>query len=200
MGEPRWRGAASALLWLVLLGLGGCADQARKQQEDLADVLSWLPGHYDNLAQVQHDAQFNVHPPHDHVALLIMPTLTPRLGHHVLYVQEMAPDNAERIMTQRMFSFDVDEDRGVVGLAYTFVEPARWREAAHDPQMLTAVMTTDVVPGGCELIWKRAGEDVFTASTDPKRCHAAGGAKAAQGRLTADSLTLGGFEFRKLAH
>jgi CpeT/CpcT family (DUF1001) len=189
--------AATALIALSLLG-GGCADQEKVKEDDLAELIAWFPGHYDNLAQVQHDEKTGVHPVHEAVALLVRPAQTPRLGHHVFYVQEMAPDNAERIMSQRMFSFDIDEKRGVIGLMYTFTEPVRWREAAHNPQMLTGVMTEDVAPVGCELIWKKSGES-FTADHDPKHCHRAGGPDVSghEATLTPDTLTLGGYEFRK---
>ncbi|HTT41829.1 MAG TPA: CpcT/CpeT family chromophore lyase [Steroidobacteraceae bacterium] len=192
------RGArARLLLGLALATLAACAHQAQRQQEELGDILAWFPGRYDNLAQVQRDENSAVHPVHDRVALLVVPVQAPRLGHHIFYVQEMAPDNAERIMSQRMFSFDVDEDRGVIGLMYTFVEPVRWRQVARDPHMLEGLMTEDVAPSGCELVFKRAGEDAFTAAGDPKHCRRTGGKAAADVRLSADSLTLGGFEFRK---
>ena len=192
--------ATAALVSLALLG-GGCANQEKVKEDDLADLISWLPGRYDNLAQVQHDEKTGVRPPHEAIALLVRPAQTPRLGHHVFYVQEMAPDNAERIMSQRMFSFDTDEKRGVVGLMYTFVEPVRWREAVHNPQMLTGIMTEDVSPVGCELIWKRSG-DTFTASHDPKHCHRAGGPaqNGPDATLTPETLTLAGYEFRRSAH
>ena len=99
-----------------------------------------------------------------------------------------------------MFSFDVDEDRTAWWASpTTFVEPARWREAAHDPELFTAVMTTDDGPrAGCEFVWKNAGEDVFIASHDPKRCHAAGGAKAAQRPSSPPTaLSIGDFHFRR---
>ena len=196
-------GRTAVLVLAAATLLAACAAQRESKQrdEDLSDLISWLPGRYDNLAQVQHDDKTGVRPPHEAIALLVRPAQTPRLGHHVFYVQEMAPDNAERIMSQRMFSFDIDEKRGVVGLMYTFVEPVRWREAVHNPQMLTSVMTEDVSPVGCELIWKRSG-DSFTASHDPKHCHRAGGPASAgpDATLTPETLTLAGYEFRRSAH
>jgi hypothetical protein len=200
--DKRTQGAALLVLAAAML-LAGCAAEreAKQRDEDLADIISWLPGRYDNLAQVQHDEKTGVRPPHEAIALLVRPAQTPRLGHHVFYVQEMAPDNAERIMSQRMFSFDTDEKRGVIGLMYTFVEPVRWREAVHNPQMLTGIMTEDVSPVGCELIWKRSG-DSFTATHDPKHCHRAGGPEqnGPDATLTPETLTLAGYEFRRSAH
>ena len=103
-------------------------------------------------------------------------------------------------MSERMFSFDIDENRGIVGLMYTFVEPVRWRGGVRNPQLFTSVMTDDVSPIGCELIWKRSGE-TFTANHDPKHCHRAGGdaASGPEATLSADTLTLAGFEFKKNA-
>jgi len=196
-----WRTlAAASALALMLLG-GACADQAQKREDDLAELLSWLPGRYDNGAQAQHDAQAGVPAPHDRVALLIMPVSTPRLGHHIFYVQEMAPDNPERIMSQRMFSFDIDEQRGIIGLMYNFIEPLRWRDGARDPRLFTSVMADDVAPVGCELVWTRSGEQ-FTARHDPKHCHRSGGGGGTgpEATLSADALTLSGYEFRKGAH
>jgi len=190
------RRAALALLALALAA--GCANQEKVREDDLADLIAWFPGHYDDLAQVQKDEKNGTRPVHEQIALLVRPVQVPRLGHHVFYVQEMAPDNAERIMSQRMFSFDIDEDRGVIGLMYTFAEPVRWREAARNPQILTSVMVEDVAPVGCELVWKRSGES-FTANHDPKHCHRSGaaGPSGPEATLTPDSLTLAGYEFKK---
>ncbi len=189
----------AGLALVTLLGLlAGCAtSKGKEHDEDLSDLIAWFPGHYDDLAQVQKDEKNGVLPPHEQIALVIRPAQTPRLGHHVYFVQEMAPDNPERIMSQRMFSFDVDAERGVVGLMYGFVEPVRWREAAHNPQLLSSVMTEDVSPIGCELIWKRSG-DKLVAGHDPKHCRSAGTQPAGpEASLSPDSLTLAGYEFRK---
>ncbi len=189
---------AGVVLLSALALLAACATSKEKaHDEDLSDLIAWFPGHYDNLAQVQKDEKNGVLPPHEQIALLVRPAQTPRLGHHVFFVQEMAPDNPERIMSQRMFSFDVDEERGVVGLVYSFVEPVRWREAARNPQLLTSVMTEDVAPIGCELVWKRSG-DKLIAGHDPKRCRAGGAQPAGpESSLGPDSLSLAGYEFRK---
>ncbi|MBS0379561.1 MAG: hypothetical protein JSS29_13810 [Proteobacteria bacterium] len=189
---------AGLALLTVLALVAGCASKKEKaHDEDLSDLIAWFPGHYDDLAQVQKDEKTGVMPPHEQIALLVRQAQTPRLGHHVFFVQEMAPDNPERIMSQRMFSFDIDEDRGVVGLVYSFVEPVRWREAAKNPQLLASVMTEDVSPIGCELIWKRSG-DKLVAGHDPRHCRAGGAQPSGpEASLSPDSLMLAGYEFRK---
>jgi len=197
MAERRARAARALLLTGALL-LGACASEGQRREDDLAELLAWLPGRYDNAAQAQREQQAGLHPGHDRIELQVIPVDTPRLGHHVFYVQENAPDNPERVMSERLFSFDIDEKRGIIGLMYNFADPLRWRDGARAPQMFTSVMADDMVPVGCELIWKRSGE-TFSAAYDPKHCHRAGasGASGPEATLTADSLTFSGYEFKK---
>jgi hypothetical protein len=178
---------------MAALGLlGACADQTKLRESELTQLLGWLPGRYDNTAQADSDAQRGVQPPHDRIALIIVKVYTPRLGHHVFYVQEMAADDPRRVMSERMFSFKVDEKRGILESVYTFAEPLRWRDGQRNIELFTSVVTEDVqsVPG-CELGWRKAGEQ-FIASYDPKLCHNTGGAAPGESaaRLSADSLSL----------
>ena len=175
--------AATALTALGLLG--ACADQSKRRESELAQLLGWLPGRYDNTAQADGDPQRGVQP-HDRIALTIVKVYTPRLGHHVFYVQEMAADDPRRVMSERMFSFKVDEKRGIVETVYTFTEPLRWRDGQRNIQLFTSVMTEDVQSVGCELLWKKSGEQ-FIASYDPQLCHDSGNSAA---ELTADSLAI----------
>ena len=182
--------AATAIAALGLLG--ACADQTKLRESELTQLLGWLPGKYDNTAQADSDPQRGVQPPHDRIALIIVTVYTPRLGHHVFYVQEMAADDPRRVMSERLFSFKVDEKRGILESVYTFAEPLRWRDGQQHPELFTGVMPEDVqsVPG-CELVWRKAGEQ-FIASYDPKLCHNSGGAAPAESaaQLSADSLSL----------
>lgn len=180
--------------WLALAAvmLAGCADEAKKREGELAQLLGWLPGRYDNTAQAN-----SANPPQARVALLLAKVYTPRLGKHVLYAQETAADDPRRVMSGHMFSFQVDEKRGILESVYTFAEPLRWREGPEHLDLFTGVVAEDVlgVPG-CELIWKKDGER-FTAATDPKLCHDPGAA-ALTAELRSDSLDLAGYQFKKL--
>ena len=200
MAEHPWRRRGLLALIAALVLLAGCAAQKRERQrqDDLADLLAWFPGHYDNLAQVEHDEKTGAHPVHDKVAILIIPTDTPRLGHHVFFAQEMVADDPRRVLSERMFSFDLDDERGIVGLMYNFAEPARWRDGQNNPSIFTVVMSDDVAPVGCELIWKKSGEQ-FNANHDAKHCHRAGGPanSGPDAALSAETLTLSGYEFRR---
>jgi len=197
MAEAARTALASATALAALGLLGACADQTKLRESELTQLLDWLPGRYDNTAQADSDPQRGVQP-HDRIALIIVKVYTPRLGHHVFYVQEMAADDPRRVMSERMFSFQVDEKRGILETVYTFAEPRRWRDGQEHPELFTGVVVEDVqsVPG-CELAWKKVGEQ-FTATQDPKLCRdsaTAAGAPAAE--LTADSLALAGYRLRK---
>jgi len=130
----------------MLLALGGCADQGKQREAELTDLLSWLQGSYDNRAQADADAQKAGHAPRERIALLVMPVYVPRVGKHVLYAQESAADDPRRVMSERLFSFDIDEKRGIVGLVFDFVEPRRWRDGQNNPEIFTSVVTQDVSP------------------------------------------------------
>ncbi|HYL72009.1 MAG TPA: chromophore lyase CpcT/CpeT, partial [Candidatus Dormibacteraeota bacterium] len=176
--------------------LAACPDEAKKRDAELTELLNWLPGSYDNAAQANADPQAGVQPPHAHVALTIVKVYTPRLGHHVLYAQENAPDDPRRVMSERLFSFSNDEKRGIIESVYTFAEPLRWRDGQEHLELFTSVVTEDVrtIPG-CELLWKKVGER-FTAA--PERVHCPDpGAAAVTAELSAESLELAGYRFRK---
>src|SRR6516164_709315 len=187
---------ARALVGLVLLC--GCTDQTKVHEGELTELLAVLPGHYDNTAQVEADTRNHAHPPHDAVALTITHVYTPRLGHHVYYAQETAADDPRRVFSQKMYSFTVDEKRGIVETLYELVEPVRWRDGQQNKDMFTGMVTEDVQPEACQLLWKKKG-DGFIATHDPKACpDSGGGAIATQAELSGGVLTIGEYKFRRV--
>jgi hypothetical protein len=176
--------------------LGGCASQEKLRQRELTQLLDWLPGQYESGLQVD-STRRSLEPPHERIALVIVRVYTPRLGHHVLFAQETAADDPRRVMSQRMWSFTVDDKRGIVETVYTFKDPLRWREGLQNPELFTGVVANDVHSSpGCELAWKTTGEE-FTATQDRKLCHAASGDAPRSAELIGDTLVLGEYRFRK---
>jgi hypothetical protein len=161
--------ASAAVAAVAAVLLIACADQQKARELDLAELLGLIAGHYDNAAQVEADARRGLHPPHDALALDIVPVDDPLIGEHVFYVQEMAADDARRVMVQRVWTIDV-VDKNIVQTVWTLKEPLRFRDAQHDPDLLKSMMNQDVVKvRGCNLTWKKLGEK-FTAGNDPKTC------------------------------
>ena len=182
-------GAAGALALLA-----ACASQESIQQGELTQLLAVLPGTYDNTAQAQLDERNGARPPHDAVALTITHVETPRLGHYVYYAQETAAGDPNRVLSQKMYSFRVDEKSGIVETLYELNEPLRWRDGQRNKELFTSMMTSDVQAEGCQLLWKKNDTgNGFAAAHDPKACP--GGGTLAQ--FSAGVLTIGDYQFRK---
>ena len=189
------RPVAGLLALLVLLL--ACTDQTKVHETELVELLAVLPGHYDNTAQVEADTRNHLSTPHDAVALTITKVYTPRLGHHTYYAQESAADDPRRVFSQKMYSFTVDEKRGIVETLYEFVEPLRWRDGQQNKDMFTSLVTDDVQPEACQLLWKKK-DDGFVATHDPKACpDAAGSAVVPQAQFSGGVLTVGEYKFRR---
>ena len=203
------------LLFASLSALGcvaGCTDQTKVREADLTELLGALPGTYDTSAQADQDARTGARPAHERIAMVIVRVYAPRLGKHVQYVQEMAPDDPNRVMSQRLFSFKTDEKRGIIQTIYTFVEPLRWRDGQRDTVLFTAIDKDDVQTlSGCELTWTKAGGPPagkkaakgasilpvsFKGTVDPARCHPRGVFPGTM-KLGDGSLTIGDYEFLK---
>lgn len=155
--------AAAAVL------LGACADQEKARETELIELLVSIAGHYDNTSQVEGDIRRGLHPPHDALALVVVPVDDPIIGEHVFYVQEMAADDPRRVMAQRIWTFDIT-DKKIVQTVWTLREPLRWRDSQHDPDLLKSMLTQDVARvAGCNLTWKKTATG-FSASNEPKTC------------------------------
>jgi hypothetical protein len=186
----------AALACAAALTAAGCASGPPKATEaDLMQMLTMLPGRYDNAAQTEADAKSGTHPANEAVALLILHVQTPRLGHYVYYAQESAADDPRRVFSQKMYSFQLDEKRGIVETLYEFVEPKRWREGSQNKDLFTAVQGDDVQPELCQLLWTKKA-DSFVAAHDPKACPDGGGAAAAPlVELNVGGLSAGDYKF-----
>src|SRR5215469_7886525 len=147
--RPRLRARFAVGSIAAVALLCSCADQQKMHEMELTELLVSLPGHYDNTAQVQADAQRGLHPPHDPLALVIVPVDDVLIGDHVFYVQEMAADDPRRVMAQRVWTFGV-ENKTIVQSVWTLKEPLRWRDAQNDPAVLHGMVNEDVSPvRGC---------------------------------------------------
>jgi hypothetical protein len=185
-------GAAAGLVAAAAL-LSACADQSKQAESQMAGLLALLPGRYDNSAQVELESHGGARPAHDAVALVITHVFTPRLGHNVYYAQEMAADNPLRVFSQKMYSFQVEEKRGIVETVYQFNDPRRWRDGQQNPDLFTSVENEDVQAEGCQILWKKTPEG-FVGNHDGKVCPVS---PAARIELGVGTLKIGEYKFRK---
>ena len=177
--------------------LGGCATaQSSKSDGLLMQVEGWLPGHYDNRAQVATDRKHGgaVHPA---VSAVIVRVDSLTVGQKVYYMEETDTDNPQQPPTaQYILSFEVVKDR-ILEAVWSLTEPKRWRNGAEQPELFSSLQPPDLkLLTGCSLEWKKT-EEGFAASNDVKLCHSTPlsvpAAVAAHWRieLTADQLGIG---------
>ncbi len=154
----------------LVVTLGGCATpQSSKSDALLTQIEGWLPGHYDNRAQVATDRKHGglVHPAVNAVIVRV-DSLT--VGLKVYYLEETEADNPGQPTGQYILSFEVIKDR-IVEAVWALAEPKRWHNGAEQPELFSALQPPDLkLLTGCSLEWKKADEG-FTASNDPKLCH-----------------------------
>jgi len=186
------RAPGRALRWwpawcVAALALAGCTTEATRRQAEFDALIQKLPGQYDNLAQAQSDASGA----HAAVALLIRPVNALTVGRIVFFVRETAADDPRRVLSQHIWTFELDKKNRLVQTIYTFKEPRRWLHAAEDPYVMQSVLPDDLSAlSGCELIWSKSGED-FQAATKPDSCKESTGA---EGSLIEQSAELHGSE------
>lgn len=155
---------------VALLMLAACASQPKRDELFLAELVTLLPGSYDNIAQARGGA--------GHVALrmVIAPVQAGHLGKHVYFVQEMAAEDARRVMSQRMFILEpVEGAERAVLLQADFAEPLRWRDGHLRRDLFKSLLPEDVRPRvGCDVVFTRQAGGFTGAGRDSCRISAPG--------------------------
>jgi hypothetical protein len=159
-----------AMLLAATAAFGGCATpQQGKGDVLLLQVEGWLPGHYDNRAQVATDRKHGG-PVHAAISAVIVRVDSLTVGEHVYYMQESETDDPQHLVAQYILSFEVVKDR-IVEAVWSLAEPKRWRDGAEQPELLASLQPPDLkLLTGCSLEWKKT-TDGFAASNDQKLCH-----------------------------
>jgi hypothetical protein len=169
MADLRVRLALLARLALAAL-LASCASQGKTGDADLTHLDQWLPGHYDNRAQVADDRRAG-RQPHDSLSLMIAPVNSLMVGNHVFYLEERTADDVKRLLQQRIISFDI-VGSFIVETPWELTDPPRWRDAGSNPDLFTSLQPRDLKQvRGCQLTWKKDGSR-FVALNDRQRCRA----------------------------
>jgi CpeT/CpcT family (DUF1001) len=186
-GRRRARRCLLLLTATCLLLACAASRQTKDQTLGLAQIMRWLPGTYSNVGQHEADVKAGK-PPHEALAIAIVPIDSPIMGAHAFYLQEMAADDPRRVMLQQVLSFELTDRGQIKESVATLVEPRRWRDGHLNPELFTAMLLEDLVPmSGCDLYWVRSGEG-FVGANEPLRCHAPvhAGEAAARTRFSAE--------------
>jgi hypothetical protein len=181
---------------LLLVGcallLAACASGPKPEEVFLEQLLAMLGGSYDNLAQSR------ASPDHAPVKLLVAPVRAQLVGDHVFYVQEVAADDARRVLAQRLYMVSAAADGEIALLTQAdLVEPLRWRDGHLKRDLFQSMLMKDVrIRQGCNLLFKRDGGGF--AATLPGNCRASardtGEALRVEQRVTLDADGLAVFE------
>jgi hypothetical protein len=178
--------ASRSHLALLALLLAACAgvSQEKKSTAELVTLSAWLPGKYETGSQ--------------DITLNIIKVYAPRIGKNVFYAEESATDNHERVMSQRLLSFVVEEQHGaIIETVYNFTEPPRWRGGLTNKDLFTVAMADDVhTVRGCQLQWVKTKE--LFSGVRSSGCRDTSTTTTSKAWLTEDALTLGTIEYKKV--
>ena len=153
-----WKAALAATLAASLALLAGCTNDAKLREAELQKLAVLLPGQYDNRVQVTQAGAAAELP----LELNVTPIYAPFLSDYVFYVQENAWGDPRRVLSQRLFVFDLVGGKQIVQRVFGFAEPVRWRDGHLNTDLFKGqleVQQTDVVvretvvagEGGCRL-------------------------------------------------
>jgi hypothetical protein len=156
--------------------LAACAQQPKRDEVMLDKLVETLAGSYDNMAQSRSSTD------HPALRMMVVPVQAPGVGDHVFYVQEMAADDARRVLAQRVYVINgVPGREQAVLTQLDFSEPARWRDGHLKRDLFRSLLMQDLrIRTGCDLLWTRkpaekgavAADDAFVATTG-NSCRAA---------------------------
>jgi len=132
---------------------------------ELSVLLSWIVGEFDNRQQIAkgENALLETMPDAARAPDLLFPVFAqvqaPALGRHVIYLQWPMGSPEGRLQRQRIWTFEIDEQRNAVMMDFfTLREPDRWRDAHLKPETaLRDITREDVIPypPACRLPFRR---------------------------------------------
>jgi len=144
----------------------------------LGNLMSWLPGEYDNAAQVFFEREQNTPEQdiHQRIYRAYHRVDAPAVGENVLLFEvrnggKRAPlDMAE----YQVWILSVDTERKAVRMSpRRFVDEEKYLEAVRDPALLRGLTPADLKPGegvaGCDIWWRLRGRQLV-GTTAPGAC------------------------------
>lgn len=146
---------------------------------ELATLLGWVIGEFDNRQQVVRGENFLLESAPDRARSpdLLFPVFAkveaPSLGAHVIYLQWPIGSPEGRLQRQRIWTFAIDEQRNALVMDFfTLRDPDRWRDAHLKPKTaLRDITREDLIPypAACRLPFRRHA-DVFIGEIPRGEC------------------------------
>ncbi|MEM9532577.1 MAG: chromophore lyase CpcT/CpeT [Pseudomonadota bacterium] len=156
-GPGRWVGSAFGfLLWAA------SAAAENSLESDLATMLAWFPGEYDNHPQVYNEARQGLAPErwHRHTHHIFQPVDVSFVAGPTLYAQQSQHYDRADIYRQRIYAFSIDDAEDAIRLTiYTPRSPETLLDLHLKPALAASLTADDfVLKPGCEVFWKRRGD------------------------------------------
>jgi hypothetical protein len=174
------------------LSLAAQCAQRQDKADDAAMALlqARLPGRYDNLTQARIEARSGSGVTLPAIDLLILPANAALIGKATFYVRETAAGDPQRVLSQYIWVFGraievhakgdkptdlVDKDgheraEHLEQHIYLFKEPRRWLQVGEQPELLEALLPSDLDRlTGCDLLWTTK-ESGFVAERRSTTC------------------------------
>ncbi len=150
--------------------LVACANHGKLRDIELGRIGEWLPGEYDNAAQVDADLQAVAVSRHESLRLNLVPVAAPFLGQSVLFVETLDAGSG-RVVSAQLFRFEKsDDEKAIVQRTFDFKEPRRWAGGIARPDIFKSLLPDDVTATpACDLAWAFDGE-WFTGAAGRKGC------------------------------
>lgn len=170
--------------------VAGCTNDVKLRKAELQQLATLIPGRYDNREQAGAAPEAGADAA---LELNIVPIYAPFLSDHVFYVQENAFGDPRRVLSQRLFVFDVSGDAAILQRVLGFAEPNRWRDGHLNTDLFKGLMTQDVgvAAGACRLEWTLGAEAFTGKAASPGTCIG-----ASRAELTGRGLTFAEPELR----
>ena len=141
-------------------------------EQDLAVMMEWFAGEFDNHLQVIDEEEQPPEQPHEWIHSIFTPVELPAFGDNVFYVEQYTDGDPSKIYRNRLYSFTPNADEEAIQLTiFSFADAEAVVGAHRDPSKL-AGLTNDGVRSlpGCEVFWRRTAEDRFVGSMPDGAC------------------------------
>ncbi len=163
----------SALATLLLAApLAAAAEAASDLDRQLALLLAWFPGEWDNHEQHWQQAAVDKRDkPIERIHHVFVPVSVPAVGEHVFFVRQTLDDDPDKVFLQRLYAFSKNPPRGAIQMTiHSFKDEAKYADAWRVPAILEGLSKNALeTRPGCEVYWTLQ-VDHFAGSMDSGAC------------------------------
>ncbi len=154
------KGTRTVVVAALMVAMSAAATGAASLEYDLALMMTWFEGEFDNHLQVLDEQENPPEQAHERIHSIFAPVDLPAFGAHLFYVEQYTDGDPTKIYRNRLYSFSLNEAEQAIQLTiYSFADAAAVVGAHLDPSRLAGVTpeTARTMPG-CEVYWKKDGD------------------------------------------